>query len=186
MLKTLFFSCTFENLSWNFFKSCNIFLIYGSLSYCKLACGPFVYRILRDKVLLITRTAKYYKVSVVMHFEYKSELFHYICNPLSSFLLSNIFEETEFYKSSYKCSFPQSTIRHKEILIRLSSSFIGLINFAEYIQRRVPFRVDNAKLNIRGGRKTCLLCNAVIGQLLNLRTAGVHSFWIAIILYLQK
>lgn len=96
---------------------------------------------------------------------------------ISHYILSNIIGETEFYKSSYKCSFPQSTIQHTEILIRLSASFIGLINFAEYISRHdVSFRVVNAKLNIRGGRKTCLLCSAVIGQLLNFRTAGVHNF----------
>lgn len=96
---------------------------------------------------------------------------------ISHYILSNIIEETEFYKSSYKCSFPQSTIRHKEILIRLSASFIGLINFAEYIQRHpVAFRADNAKRNISGGRKACVLRSAVIGQLLNFRTAGVHNF----------
>lgn len=106
-------------------------------------------------------------------------IFHYI--------LSNIIEETEFHKSSYKCLFPQSTIRHKEMLIRLSASFIGLINFAEYIQRHdVSFRVDNPNPSIRGGRKTCLLCTAVIGQLSNFRTAGVHSLWVAIIQYLRK
>lgn len=106
-------------------------------------------------------------------------IFHYI--------LSNITEETEFYKSSYKYSFPQSMIRHKEMLIRLSASFIGLFNFAEYIQRHyVSFRVDNPKPTVREGRKTCLLCTAVIGQLLNFRTVGVHNFWVAIIQYLQK
>lgn len=106
---------------------------------------------------------------------------------ISHYILSNIIEETEFYKSSYKCSFPQSTIRHEKILIKLSASFIGLINFAEYIQRHgVSFGVDNAKPSIRKGRKTCLLCSAVIGQLLNFRTAGVHSFRVPIIQYLQK
>jgi len=96
---------------------------------------------------------------------------------ISYYILSNIIEETEFYKSSYKCSFPQSMIRHTEILIRLSASFIGLINFTEYIQRHgVSLRVGNAKPSIRGASKTCLLCSAVIGQLLNFRTAGVHNF----------
>lgn len=153
------------------------------------ACRSFVYRVLKDKVLL-TRTGKYYKVSMNIHFEYKSEK-----NPLhmqspffiSHYILSNIIEETEFYKSSYKCSFSQSMIQHKEILIRLSASFIWLINFAEYIQRHgVSLRVDNAKSNIKRGKKTCLLCSAVIGHVLNFRTAGVHNFWVAIIQYLQK
>lgn len=96
---------------------------------------------------------------------------------ISHYILSNIIEETEFYKSSYKCSFPQSTIRHKEILIRLSPSFIGLINFAEYIPRHdVSFRVLNAKLNIREGKKTCLLCSAVIGSAFELQNCWCSQF----------
>lgn len=84
MLKSLNLSSIFEKSQLKFSQKLQRLSYLWIIKLLRAVCGSFVYRVLKDKVLL-TRTGKYYKVSMTMHFEYKSENFHYMCNLLFSF-----------------------------------------------------------------------------------------------------
>lgn len=84
MFKTINLSSIFQKSQLKLLQKLQPLSYLWIIKLLQAACGSFAYGVLRHKVLL-TRTCKYYKVSMNMYFEYKSENFHYICNPLFSF-----------------------------------------------------------------------------------------------------